>query len=378
MTLNEHNGALASTQRSRELTELDTVLGLRPESTAVASGREHSPAGYTPPVSPEGERELEDLRAQLALVRQRTALLSDPAWSAEPSPQERAAERDTAAKIREMGRENRLAAALAEGRLSAREQRMDGRLARLALSDRLWSRRAQARRLRLMDPTSRLASLHRTHVASSAALLSVALAGIAWTSAGVHHALVGPGGSVLAYAVEPIFSIPLLVIMSVAARAAQFGRVFPPPAQRTKVHALKGFLLAATVALNISSVVPGTGQWVDLTTLLAHLVPPLLIVVAVMLQPLVAGFLAELLTDTYVGPDAPVPPRLDTDEVDTLQLVHRVQAAMARGELQAWSDGLPSITAIRDFLRCEKRRAQRVSDALAILSRGTHQGGHAA
>lgn len=378
MTLNEHNGALASTPRSRELTEIDTVLGLRPESTAVGSGREHSPAGYTPPVSPEGARELEDLRAQLALVRQRTALLSDPAWSAEPAPQERAAERETAAKIREMGRENRLAAALAEGRLSAREQRMDARLARLALSDRLWSRRAQARRLRLMDPTSRLASLHRTHVASSAALLSVALAGIAWTAAGVHHALVGPGGSVLAYAVEPIFSIPLLVIMSVAARAAQFGRVFPPPAQRGKVHALKGFLLAATVALNISSVVPGTGQWVDLTTLLAHLVPPLLIVVAVMLQPLVAGFLAELLTDTYVGPDAPVPPRLDTDEVDTLQLVHRVQAAMARGELPAWSDGLPSITAIRDFLRCEKRRAQRVSDALAILSRGTHQGGHAA
>ena len=176
----------------------------------------------------------------------------------------------------------------------------------------------------------------------------------------MHDALVGPGGSVLAYAVEPIFSIPLLVIMSVAARAAQFGRVFPPPAQRGKVHALKAFLLAATVALNISSVVPGTGQWVDLTTLLAHLVPPLLIVVAVMLQPLVAGFLAELLTETYVGPDAPVPPRLDTDVVDTLQLVHRVRAAMARGELPgmvgraAQHHRDPGLPAVREAPRPER------------------------
>jgi hypothetical protein len=359
------------------------MMHTEPNGTTLAElparePREPRPATAVTPVSPEGARELEQLRADLALKRERTELLSDPAWLAELSPQERAAERETAARIRGMGRENRLAAALADGRLSAREQRMDARLARLALSDRLWSRRAQARRLRLLDPTSRLASLHRTHVASSAALISVALAGIAWTSAGVHHALVGPEGTVLAYAVEPIFSIPLLVIMSVAARAAQFGRVFPPPAERNKVHALKGFLLTATVLLNISSVVPGTGRWVDLTTLLAHLVPPLLIVVAVMLQPLVAGFLADLLTETSIGPDAPVPPRLDPHELDTLQLVHRVQTAMARGDLPAWSGGLPSTTAVRDFLRCEKRRAQRVSDALLILSGATLQGGHAA
>lgn len=373
MTYEQQGGALVQT-----LSGTDTSHGFPPEALGAGEARLTAAPGPLPAVSADGARELERLRAELALVRARSAVLSDPAWSAELSPGERDAERETAAKIREMGRENRLAAALAEGRLSAREQRMDARLARLALSDRLWSRRARARRLRLMDPTSRLASLHRTHVATSAALIAVALAGIAWTSAGVHHALVGQGGSVLAYAVEPIFSVPLLVIMAVAARAAQFGREFPPPAQRAKVHALKAFLLLATILLNISSVVPGTGEWIDLTTLLAHLVPPLLIVVAVMLQPLVAGFLAELLTETHLGPETSVPPRLDTDVVDTLRLVRRVQAAMARGELPAWSDGLPSITAIREFLRCEKRRAQGVKDALVILAGGTHQGDHAA
>lgn len=328
-------------------------------------------------VSEEGARELARLREQLALVRQRTTLLADPAWSAELSPDERQAERDTAAQIRALHRKNRLASALSEGTLSAREQKMDARLAGLALSDRLWSRRAQARRRRLMDPTSRLAALQRTHVASSTALLAVAGAGIAWTAAGVHDALVGPSGSVLAYAVEPIFSIPLLVIMSVAARAAQFGRLFPPPHQRLKVHALKGFLLAATVALNTASVLPGTGSWVSVTTLLAHLVPPLLIVVAVMLQPLVAGFLADVLTSARVDTESAVPPRLDSDVVDTLQLVHRVRQAVARGELPVWEDGLPSITAIRNYLRCEKRRAQGVKDALRILN-GSTRGGHAA
>jgi hypothetical protein len=328
-------------------------------------------------VSEAGARELAQLREQLALTRARTVLLTDPAWSAELSPREREAERDTAAQIRAVHRKNRLDAALSEGTLSAREQRMDTRLARLALSDRLWSRRAQARRRRLMDPTSRLAALHRTHMASSAALLSVASAGIAWTSTGVHDALVGPGGSLLAYAVEPIFSIPLLVIMSVAARAAQFGRVFPPRHQRVTVHGLKGFLLAATIALNTANVLPGTGQWVSITTLLAHLVPPLLIVVAVMLQPLIAAFLADVLISARADTETTVAPRLDSDVVDTLHLVHRVRQAIARGELPVWEDELPSITAIRSYLRCEKRRAQRVWDALTILA-GSTRGGRAA
>jgi hypothetical protein len=363
--------AESTRQVSADSGDLLALVPARPD-TPVPVGDEQEVT-----VSEAGARELAQLRQQLALVRQRTMLLADPAWSAEMSPREREAERETAAQIRAMYRKNRLDAALADGTLSAREQRMDARLSRLALSDRLWSRRAQARRRRLMDPTSRLAALQRTHVASSAALLAVASAGIAWTAAGVHDALVGGGGSILAYAVEPIFSIPLLVIMSVAARAAQFGRVFPPPHQRLKVYLLKGFLLASTVALNTSSVVPGIGQWVSVTTLLAHLVPPLLIVVAVMLQPLVAAFLADVLISARVDTDSTVPPRLDSDVVDTLHLVHRVRQAVARGELPVWEDELPSITAIRSYLRCEKRRAQGVWDALAILA-GSTRGGHAA
>jgi hypothetical protein len=234
----------------------------------------------------------------------------------------------------------------------------------------MWSRRASARRMRLLDPTSRLASLQRTHVASTAALVAVAIAGVAWTSVGVHDALVGPTGSPIAYVVEPIFSVPLLVIMGLSARAAQFGRTFPPRAQRARVYALEVFLLAATVTMNTVAVLPGIGAWHNVATLLAHLVPPVLIVIAVTLQPLVAGFLAEILTDAHPGTDAAAA-RLDTDIVDTLTLVAKVQAAIARGDLNEWADtGWPSISAIQRFLRCEKKKAQSVWDALHILAGG--------
>src|SRR5205823_5494666 len=92
------------------------------------------------------------------------------------------------------------------------------------------------------------------------------------------------------------FSIPLLVIMGLSARAAQWGREFPPPGRQARIYALEVFLLAATIAMNTASVLPGSGTWHNLATLLAHLVPPVLIVIAVTLQPMVAAFLADILT----------------------------------------------------------------------------------
>ncbi len=346
---------------------LDTEPHLASNGSALANGLGVVRALDDAPVG-QGSGELEAMRAELALTSARAQLQRDPAWLDELSATERAAEREAAETIRAMRRERQLAAAMSAGRLSSREQRVEDRLAGMELSDRLWSRRAHARRLRLLDPTSRLASLQRTHVASSSALVAVAVAGIGWTSIGVHDALVGPGGYPVAYVVEPIFSIPLLVIMGLSARAAQFGRTFPPRAQRARVYALEVFLLAATIAMNTVSVLPDTGTWHNLATLLAHLLPPVLIVIAVALQPLVAGFLAEILTDANRGGEG-VAPRLDTDMVDTLTLVARVRTATTRGDLSCWADtGLPSITSIQRYLRIEKRRAQGVWDALRILS----------
>jgi hypothetical protein len=191
----------------------------------------------------------------------------------------------------------------------------------------------------------------------------------------VHDALVGPDGTPLAYIVEPLFSLPLLVIMTLHARAAQWGRTFPARENRTRVRVLEAFLLLATMAINASPVLPVLGTWHDVTTLLAHLAPPVLIVVAIVLQPLAAAFLATILEEAHVEVTDAGSHRLAADTVDTLTLVAKVRAAIASGQLEPWGDtGLPSVEAIRRYFGCEKRRAQGVHDALKLLTNGHHTG----
>jgi hypothetical protein len=93
--------------------------------------------------------------------------------------------------------------------------------------------------------------------------------------------------------------------------------------------------------------------------------------------PLIAAFLAGILTAGGASIDATdsTPVRLTPDTAMILQLVSQVRAAGRRGELTAWAEtGLPSISAIQRHLRCEKRRAQLVWDALRVLDgrRGPH------
>lgn len=315
--------------------------------------------------------ELGKMRRELALLRGKAELQRDPAWLDVLSDKEAEHERDAAERIRGMRRDQHIAVATSTVRLAGRERRAEQRMARYELSDRLWQRRALARRTRLLDPTSRLASLQRTHVVSTVALLGLAVAGIAWTSVGVHDALVGPDGSALAYVVEPLFSLPLLVIMMLHARAAQWGRTFPAREHRTKVYALEAGLLAATILINTAPVLPWLGTWQNFTKLLAHLAPPVLILVAVVLQPLVASFLAGILAAAHVDAPDPGGRRLTVETVNVMSMVVKIQAAMATGELQPWADtGLPSVTAISRYFNCEKKKAQGAHDALKMLRGG--------
>lgn len=312
--------------------------------------------------------ELVRMRGELELLRGKAELQRDPAWLDVLSPREERRERAAAEKVRGMRRDQQVSVATATVRLAGRERRADQRLAGVELSERLWQRRALARRTRLLDPTARLASVQRIHVVTTTALVALAIAGIAWTSVGVHDALVGPGGTALAYVVEPLFSLPLLVIMLVQAVAAQWGRRFPAPEHRGKVYALEAALLGATMLVNTSSVLPVLGEWVDSTTLLAHLAPPGLIVVAVVLQPMIAAFLAGILADAHVDAGDSDGRRLEAETVDTLRLVGKVRAAIRGGDLTVRDDtGRPSTEAIRRYFGCEKRRAQGVADALALL-----------
>jgi len=203
---------------------LTTTAPEQPRNEAAPDPAAPDVAGVTPATAVE----LVAIGEELACKRGIAELQRDPAWLEVLSPAEQDSERKAAEKIRGMRRDQHVHVATAAVRLAGRERRAERRVAGVELSDRIWQRRALARRTRLCDPTSRLASLHRIHLGTTSVLLALAGAGIGWTSVGVHDALVGPTGSALAYVVEPLFSLALLVIMAVGAVAAQWAATSPP------------------------------------------------------------------------------------------------------------------------------------------------------
>ncbi|HEY3611957.1 MAG TPA: hypothetical protein VGL06_30990 [Pseudonocardiaceae bacterium] len=318
-----------------------------------AVGRQAKPSSATS----EALAELDTMETELLVAKGKARLQRDPAWLDVLSDNEVTADRAAVEQLRAMRRRQLTAAAKSSAERVDRERRATDRLADIELSDKLWQRRALARRARLLDSTSRLAGLQRTHVVTSIMLIALAAVGISWTSVGVHDALVGPGGSPLAYAVEPLFSLPLVTIMTLQARAAQWGRVFPSPTGRRKVYALEVGLLAATILVNTSSVVPGLGHWQSTTVLLAHLAPPLLILVAVTLQPMAAAFVAEVLTNAHIE-TAQGAKRLSADTVDVLNLTQRIRDDWSAGVLRPSPDGGPSISHVQSLYGIGKQRAQ--------------------
>jgi hypothetical protein len=341
--------------RSERTAPLDAVD--RPAGAAVA-GRLAQQSTMTS----EALAELDAMETELLVATGKARLQRDPAWLDVLSDTEVTAERAAVEQLRAMRRRQLTAAAKGSAERAERERRATDRLADLELSDKLWQRRALARRARLLDSTSRLASLQRTHVITSVVLIALAAAGISWTSVGVHDALVGAGGTPLAYVVEPLFSLPLVMIMTLQARAAQWGRVFPSPTARRKVYALEAGLLMATVLVNTSNVVPGLGHWQGTTVLLAHLAPPLLILVAVTLQPMAAAFIAEVLTNAHIEPTQGEK-RLSADTVDVLNLARRIRDDWSAGALRTSPEGGPSISHVQSLYGIGKQRAQAGVDA---------------
>ncbi|MCF7547289.1 hypothetical protein [Pseudonocardia sp. WMMC193] len=348
------------------LAPVDTTLELNDGAAAPTTA---PPAAPLPPLQDAEREKLDKLERRLTLLRGKAALQRDPAWLHVLSPVEAGQERWAALRIRGMQRRQQVAAATAAVRFSARERRGDQEIARLDLADRLWQRRALARRARLLDPVSKLASQQRTARQIGAALFLATIASLVWTSVGVHDALVGPDGSPLAYLVEGLFAVPLLVLMGLRARAALWGRSFPAATARRRIAWLEGVLLFSSIAINTTPVLPVVGEWRSVTTLLAHAGPPVLVLVLVWLQATTSAYFAQLLADAHVDVLDNGGTRLSSDAFNVMTLVKKIQAARSAGELPDWeSTGLPSVSAIARYFTCEKRRAQEAHDALELLN----------
>lgn len=356
---NGANGATATLQRNglRNMIPFGSKTGARP-------GERPTPGQPSTPAASVVDGELRDARLQVERDQGHVELQQNTARLDRLSKKELRAERRQAERLRTQRRKLQ---ALQESTAIAQQTSRFKAEAKQAASEQgelVWQTRAKGKRERLMDPTSRLATIYRTQVAASWVLMALAVVGIGWCAYSVGKAL---GGQWFTYAVEPLFSVPLLVIMVMHARAAQNRTRFPIDAgdrQRRAILALEIGLFVATTLLNVSSVVPGLGQWVNVQTLLVHLCPPALIVIAVMLQPIVSTFLSRLLTEVYIeaGVDSK---RLSADENNLLARVKTIHTLWESNSLRSANPNDPhdrtagpSVKAVQEALGLRKELCQ--------------------
>lgn len=316
------------------------------------------------------------LAAEIRQAEQENELLANPAWLDRLSPAERDAERASAEKVRAAMRVERTEAALAKVGRDRRGRKHGDRLALITEKLNQWKAEALAKRDRLLDPATRLAELHRAHRASTIVLRLLMLVGIGWTSVGVHDALMGPDSAHwptthwLAYGVEPLFSGLLLLTMNWHAQGARWGRPFPGGGRaRLGVIAFEVSLLLAVVLINISPVVPVLGTWHNTETFWARFLPPLLIAATVVMQVVIAGFVAKLMISALVEGKATT--RLSADEVSIARLVRQIPKDLDAGVIAASAEsnyGLPSASAVAKWYGIGKPRAGAAVDFLEIMA----------
>ncbi|WP_329073516.1 hypothetical protein [Amycolatopsis sp. NBC_01480] len=308
------------------------------------------------------ERDLADAQLQVHKDRSMVELQADTARLDKLSPGERKAERKQAEKLRAAERKLQLLQKSTDVSQRTSAFKAEAKMAGDAQSEQVWQARAKARRVRLMDPTSRLATIYRSQLATSTVLMLLAAIGIVWCSVTVGQSL----GGGLSYTIEPLFSVPLLVIMALHALAAQNRTTFLEDIQAWKVRAVEIALFAITIGLQVSAVLPklASAGANSATLLITHLFPPALIVLAVTLQPMASAFMSRLLTTVYIeaGVDTK---RLGSDEVNLLQRVKTINTLWVAGQLRsanpedpADKSAGPSVKAVQDVLGIRKEAVQ--------------------
>ncbi|MGD9529485.1 MAG: hypothetical protein AB7I38_11750 [Dehalococcoidia bacterium] len=311
--------------------------------TVMTNGHRPSPAGHA---AVPGD-EVAQLLAEVERAQRLVAIQHDPALSLALTTDERAADRGVDATIREAQRAERQRAGLEQVRLSRRER-----------GEQRWVARARAARQRLLNPDRRLASTYRRYVGLTCGTTGVIAAGIAWMANTVHDGLVGHDGSWLAYLVEPLASVLLVVSLVAQFTAVQNNRRNP----EWFLWLDAGFV-TASLLLNV---IPwGLRYGWDAGQLIAHVLPPLLVAAAVAVQHMLNNLFQSIFENAHAALDEDVPERTGEEIADVVVLLERYRRAMSKGEV----DPNYSVEQIARYFGCRKLRAQRTKDSLDLLAR---------
>lgn len=240
-------------------------------------------------------------------------------------------------------------------------------------------RAAEAARLHALaqDPAARAWQAARVRLVLTAVALVALVGALGWSTTGVHHTLtrsmVDRGAAWWgAWAVEPVISAVLLVVVGARAFLATHGRVLHHP----HLTVVEYGALSVTLTLNVWPYLPWVSvPWArfDPMQVLAHAIGPLVAVGAVAVLPVIWSAFADLDHGLPVGPTAaPTGPayRGNVPETAAAQhgatddrvalLVDHARRLITAGRLPAD----PSATRLREALGCGTDTAREVRDAL--------------
>jgi hypothetical protein len=342
---------LATTEDTAPMDAVDRPTFGQPDNAVTRSTSAGAVATAAPAPNRRRGSEADKLEDELADAERLVAIQMHPLLLKRMSGRERGAAQRSARKVRTALRRENEAAQLAEVRRRVKARRLETELANQDAADQRWNRRAESARQRLTSPASRLADLFSARQRQIRALMAVALVGMLWGAVNVHDILVShfqisgtvnPGYG-LAYGVEPLLTVPLIVLMAHQAKLAEWGRQSGWRDQRV-LRLVEGALLLAALAMNAAP------HFTEGASALIFVVPPSMIAVSMFVVPIVAAKLGAILLDAR--DDAAEQASLGDAASALNKFLGRLTSvfdANAAGEIGGERDenGVPSASAIR-------------------------------
>jgi hypothetical protein len=234
-------------------------------------------------------------------------------------------------------------------------------------------RAAEASQLHALaqNPAARAWQAARVHLVLTVVALAALVGALGWSTTGVHHTLTRTmterdAAWWGAWAVEPVISAVLLVVVAAKAYLASRGQAL----RHRNLTMVEFSALVVTLTLNIWPYTPWQTDQFDPMQLLAHAIGPLVAIGAVTVMPVIWTAFAEI--DHGLVPVGATPheyrrndPTEDatterSTDIRTALLVKRARHLIASGRLPA----APSATRLREVLGCGTDAARQVRDAL--------------
>jgi hypothetical protein len=234
-------------------------------------------------------------------------------------------------------------------------------------------RAAEASQLHALaqDPAARAWQAARVRLVLTAVALAALVGALGWSTTGVHHTLTRPTaerGAAWwgAWAVEPVISAVLLVVVAAKAYLATRGQVL----RHRNLSMVEISALVVTLTLNIWPYTPWQIDQFDPMQLLAHAIGPLVAIGTVTIMPVIWTAFTDL--DHDIVPVGATPPEYSQNgstkdttaerstAIRAALLVKRARHLIATGRLPA----APSATRLREALGCGTDAAREVRDTL--------------